>query len=59
MCDFCNFANKQHGNSHSHPISREITDRLFDEWSEDDYEDDPRCDFEKDPSLANGWFFNL
>ena len=46
-------------NNHQSPLLEDkIASRLPD-WYDVDCEegDDPRCDFEKDPSLANGWFF--
>ena len=60
MCDLCNFARSQHSKGYGRTINREMTDRFVNDWDipEDD-DDDPRCDFEKDPSMANGWFFNI
>lgn len=46
-------------NEHQSPLLEEKIASSIPDWWEIDYEeaDDPRCDFEKDPSLANGWFF--
>lgn len=45
-------------NDHQSPLLEEKIASQLPDWYDVDYEDDdPRNDFEKDPSLANGWFF--
>jgi hypothetical protein len=56
MCEFCKYQ-KLANRKQQHLPKRWEED--YDEDEEDDDEDDPRCDFEKEPSMANGWFYNL
>ncbi len=46
-------------NDHQSPLLEVKIASELPHWFDVDYEeaDDPRCDFEKAPSLANGWFF--
>ena len=46
-------------NEHQSPLLEEKIASQLPDWWDVDYEEaeDPRCDFEKSPSLANGWFF--
>lgn len=45
-------------NEHQSPLLEVKIASELPDWYDVDYEDeDPRNDYEKDPSLANGWFF--
>lgn len=60
MCDMCNFARSQHPKNYGRHIGVGLSNKYVGDWDEqEDDDDDPRNDYEKDPSLANGWFYNL
>lgn len=45
-------------NEHQSPLLEDKIASELPDWYDVDFEDDdPRNDYEKDPSLANGWFF--
>ena len=56
MCDYCDVI--RHMQQCKKFVPKAIP--VDDDYEDDEDEDlpDPRCDFEKDPSLANGWFYN-